>query len=88
MTAIPKPKKVNRSVPGPQLTEYDYQEIGEKIEDALEFKNEVEISIFHRKRHESFRGVVVKADSQTGTLSLYANFETTKININSIVGIK
>ncbi|MFJ7934833.1 hypothetical protein [Sporosarcina sp. NPDC096371] len=34
MTAIPKPKKVNRSVASPQLTECDYQEIGEKIEDA------------------------------------------------------
>lgn len=87
MTAIPKPKKVNRSVASPQLTEYDYQEIGEKIEDALEFQNEVEITIFHRKRHESFRGVVTKADSQTGKLSLYANFETTKIDINSIIKV-
>ena len=33
MTAIPEPKNVNRSVASPQLTECDYQEIGEN-EDA------------------------------------------------------
>ena len=88
MTAIPKPKKVNKSVSGPQLTEYDFQEIGEKISDALEFKNEVEITTYHRKQYESARGVVTSADGQKGTLNLRVNYEDIKINMNSIVSVK
>ena len=88
MTAIPKPKKVNKSVVGPQLTEYDYQEIGERISDAHEFKNEVEITTYHRKQYETARGVVISADGQTGTLTLRVGYEDIKISMNSIVSVK
>lgn len=89
MTAIPKPTKTKKSgVAGPQLTESDFIEIGEKIGEALEFKNEVEITTFHRKQFESARGIVTSADGQTGTLNLRSNYETIKINMNSIVSVK
>ncbi|WP_342512779.1 YolD-like family protein [Sporosarcina sp. FSL K6-1522] len=88
MTAIPKPKKINKSVSGPQLTEYDYQEIGEKISDAHEFKNEVEITTYHRKQYETARGVVTNVDGQSGKLILRVGSENTTINMNSIVSVK
>ncbi|MBD7909638.1 YolD-like family protein [Sporosarcina gallistercoris] len=89
MTAIPKPAKAKKAASArPQLTEYDYQEIGEKLKDAQEFESEVEITIFHRKQHERFVGVISSADGQTGVLSLRVGYEDVKINMNDIVGIE
>lgn len=90
MTAIPKPKKTKKTgTVVPQLTEYDYHEIGEKIGESLEFGTEVEIVIFSHKRYKTFSGIVSGADSQRGILSLKTgNFETEKISINSIVDVK
>ncbi len=88
MTAIPKPKKSTKSSDAPKLTEEDFEEIGEKIAEALEFKNEVEITTYHQKQYESARGVVTSADSQTGKLTVEVGYEEIKININSIVSIK
>lgn len=89
MTAIPKPKKTNKSVPGPQLTEYDFMEIGEKIGESLEFGTEIELTTYSRKRHETHTGIVKNADSQNGMLSLRVSaFDTMRISINSIVSVK
>lgn len=89
MTAIPKPPKTKKSAAaGPQLTESDFIEIGEKIGEALEFENEVEITTYQRKQFESARGIVTSADGQTGTLNLRVNHEDIKINMNSIVSVK
>ncbi|MEK3935903.1 YolD-like family protein [Sporosarcina sp. FSL W7-1349] len=88
MTAIPKPPKSKKtSVAAPQLTEYDYTEIGERINESLEFGAEVEIQIYHQKRYETFRGVVTSADAQSGYLKLRVGYDTLKININAIVGV-
>lgn len=88
MTAVPKPKKSTKSSDAPKLTEEDFEEIGEKINEALEFKNEVEITTYHQKQFETARGVVTNADSQTGKLTMRVGYEEIKININSIVSIK
>ncbi|GKV70304.1 hypothetical protein NCCP2716_28020 [Sporosarcina sp. NCCP-2716] len=89
MTAIPKPAKAKKAASArPQLTEYDYQEIGEKLDEAIEFKSEIEITIFIRKRLERYIGVISSADGQTGKLSLRVGYEDVKINMNDIVGIK
>lgn len=88
MTAIPKPKKTYKISDAPKLTEEDFEEIAEKINDALEFKNEVEITTYHQKQFASARGIVLKADGQTGKLTLQVGYEEIKININSIVSIK
>lgn len=89
MVGIPKPMKAKKAASArPQLTEYDYQEIGEKLDDAMEFKTEVEIIIFRKKQHETFVGVISSADGQTGVMSLRVGYEDVKINMNDIVGIK
>lgn len=88
MTAIPKPKKTYKSSTSPQLTEHDFQEIGEKIGEALEFGNEVEITIYYQKQYESARGIITSADGQIGKLTLRVGFEDIKINMNSIVSVK
>lgn len=88
MTAIPKPKKSTKSSAAPKLTEEDFEEIGERINEALEFKNEVEITTYHLKQYESARGVITSADGQIGKLTLQVGYEEIKININSIVSVK
>ncbi|MGN7409987.1 YolD-like family protein [Sporosarcina sp. SAFN-010] len=89
MVGIPKPAKAKKVASArPQLTEYDYQEIGEKLNDAQEFESVVEITIFHQKKHKSFVGVISSADGQTGVMSLRVNYEDIKINMNDIVSIK
>ncbi|WP_342505849.1 YolD-like family protein [Sporosarcina sp. FSL K6-2383] len=88
MTAVPKPKKVHKSSDAPKLTEEDFEEIGEKINEALEFSNEVEITTYHQKQFDSAKGVVTNADGQTGKLTMRVGYEEIKININSIVSIK
>ncbi|QNK87726.1 YolD-like family protein [Sporosarcina sp. resist] len=88
MAAIPKPKDTKKSVAGPKLTEYDFLEIGEKISDALEFKNEVEITTYQRKQHEKFVGIVKDADGQKGVLTMQIGYEDIKINMNNIVSVK
>lgn len=50
MTAISTPKKTNKGVTGPHLTEYGFIEIGEKIGEASEFGKEVEITTYHLKQ--------------------------------------
>lgn len=86
MYAVPKPEKT-KAVSVPKLTEEDFIEIGEKIGEALEYENEVEITIYHSKQHESFTGIITSADSQTGKLRLRVERNNLIININSIVGI-
>lgn len=88
MRAVPKPKKTYKSSEAPKLTEEDFEEIGEKINEALEFGNEVEITTYHQKQFASARGVVTSADGQTGKLTMQAGYEEIKININSIVSVK
>ena len=88
MTAIPKPKKTNKSDAGAQLTEYDFIEIGEKIAEALEFGNEIEITTYHLKQYESARGNITSADGQQGKLTLRVEHEDIRISINSIVSVK
>lgn len=88
MTAIPKPKKSTKSTAAPKLTEQDFEDIGEKIYEALEFENEVEITTYHQKQYESARGVVKSADGQNGKLTMQVGIEEIKININSIVSVK
>ena len=87
MTAIPKPKKTDKSLAGAQLTEYDFIEIGEKIAEALEFGNEVEITTYHLKQYESAKGIITSADSQKGKLTLRVGFEDVTISINVIVSV-
>lgn len=87
MTAIPKPKKTHKSGAGPQLTEYDFIEIGEKIGEALEFGNDVEITTYHLKQYESARGIITGADGQKGKLTLRVGFEDITISINAIVSV-
>ncbi|WP_342505595.1 YolD-like family protein [Sporosarcina sp. FSL K6-2383] len=88
MTAIPKPKKTYKSSETPKMTEEDFELIAEKINEALEFKNEVEITVYHQKQFDSARGVITNADSQTGKLTLQVGYEERKININAIVSVK
>ncbi|MEK5038560.1 YolD-like family protein [Sporosarcina sp. FSL K6-3457] len=88
MTAVPKPKKANKNVVVPQLTESDFIEIGEKIGEALEFGSEIEVTTYHRKQYESARGVVTDVDGQLGKLTLRVDFEDVKININAVVSVK
>lgn len=89
MIGVPKPPKSKSSgVVAPKLTEEDFIEISEKIAESMEYKSQVEISVFFRKRMETVVGVITSADSQTGILSLYTNRESVKININNIVRIK
>jgi len=88
MYAVPKPPKTKTAAPGPKLTEEDFIEIGERIAEAMEYSNEVEITIYHRKQSEEFAGVITSANSQTGTLSLRVNNTDITIHVNSIVGIK
>ena len=88
MTAIPKPKKTYKSSEAPKMTEEDFEEISGKINEALEFKNEVEITTYHQKQFESARGVVTSADGQIGKLTMQVGYEEIKINMNSIVSVK
>ncbi|MCZ2258286.1 YolD-like family protein [Sporosarcina sp. G11-34] len=89
MRAVPKPKVTKSYVAPPKLEEHDFVEIGEKIAESLEYGTEVEITIFFEKKHESFTGVIREADAQVGQLTLFTDaFNSMKINIMSIVGIK
>lgn len=88
MTAIPKPKVMNNSGAGPKLTEYDFEEIGDKIAEALEFGSEVEITTYHLKQYESARGIIISADGQNGKLTLQVGSEDITISINAIVSVK
>ncbi|MEK5038744.1 YolD-like family protein [Sporosarcina sp. FSL K6-3457] len=88
MRAVPKPKKTYKSSDAPKMTEEDFEEIGEKINEALEFKNEVEITTYHQKQFESAKGVITSADGQTGKLTMQVGYDERKININSIVSVK
>ena len=88
MTAVPKPKATNKSAASPKLTEQDFEEIGEKIGEALEFGNEVEITTYHLKQYETAQGVITSADGQTGKLTMRVGIEDITISINAIVSIK
>ena len=89
MTAFPKPPKTENEVQDPELTEFDYIEIGEKIGEALESANEVEITIFFEKKYESFTGIIRSADAHASVLSLdMASAGSVNINIMSIVSVK
>jgi len=88
MTAIPKPSTSKKpGVVKPKLTEEDFLEISEKIGEAMENNNEVEITVFHQKRIEKISGVITSADSQTGFLLLNVDHDNVRININNIVGV-
>ena len=89
MRAVPKPPKSNSGSQRPKLTESDYEEIGEKIGEALEFQTEVTITIYFEKKLESVTGIIKSADSQTGKLTLESSpFNSVKINIMSIVSVE
>ena len=88
MTAIPKPPKSKKGgAAGPQLTESDFLEIGEKIGEALEFQNKVEITIYAHKRYESVTGIIIDVDGQQGKLKMQVGYESIIINMNNIVGV-
>ena len=89
MRAVPKPPKSNDGMERPILTEFDYEEIGEKIAEALEFQTEVTITIYFDKKLESVTGIITSADSQISQLTLESNpLNSVKINIMSIVRIE
>ena len=89
MRAVPKPPKTECEVQDPELTEFDYIEIGERIGEALEQGSEVEITIFFEKKYESFTGVIRSADANASVLSLDMGSKgSVNINIMSIVGVK
>lgn len=89
MRAVPKPPKSENKAQRPKLTEHEYEEIGEKIGEALEFGTEVTITLFYDQKFESISGVIKSADAQTGKLTLYTNeVNNVIINIMSIVGIE
>ena len=89
MRAVPKPPKAEWEVEDPDLTEFDYIEIGERIGEALEQGTEVEITIFFEKKYESFTGVIRSADANASVLSLDMGSKgSVNINIMSIVGVK
>ena len=87
--AVPKPPKSNSGTQKPKLTEFDYEAIGEKIGEALEFQTEVTITIYFEEKLESVTGIIKSADSQIGQLTLESNpFNSVKINIMSIVSVE
>lgn len=89
MQAVPKPEKSSNPQERPVLTEFDYEEISEKIGESLEFETEVLITLYYNERFESVSGVIKHADAQTGRLVLSTS-ETNdvRINMKSIVGIE
>ena len=88
MYSVPKPKSTNKAVTKPKLSEEDFIEIGETIAEAMEYDNEVEITVFFLKRFETVIGKITSADSQTGLLKLQVGQDSVRVNINSIVGIQ
>ena len=88
MSAVPKPKVTKNVVASPKLTEEEFMEIGEKIGEALEFNNEVVITVFAQKRYETVVGKITSADAQTGFLKLQVGFDSVRININNIVSVE
>lgn len=89
MRAVPKPPKSENGAKRPVLTEHAFEEIGEKIGEALEFGAEVTITLFYNEKFESISGVIKSADSQNGKLTLYTDdVNNVIINIMSIVGIE
>lgn len=89
MRAVPKPPKTENVPQRPKLTEHEYEEIGEKIGEALEFGIEVTITLFYDQKFENISGVIKSADAQIGKLTLYTDeVNSVKINIMSIVGIE
>lgn len=89
MRAVPKPPKSENKAQRPKLTEYEFEEIGEKIGEALEFGTEVTITMFYDQKFESISGVIKSADAQIGKLILSTDeVNSVTINIMSIVGIE
>ena len=89
MSAVPKPPKSENGAQRPILTEQDFEEIGEKIGEALEFGTEVTITLFYHEKFETISGVIKSADSQIGKLTLYTDeVNSVIINIMSIVGVE
>lgn len=89
MRAVPKPPKSDNGPQRPNLTEFEYEEIGEKIGEALEFRTEVTVTLFYDQKFESISGVIQSADAQIGKLTLDIDeVNSVTINIMSIVGIE
>ena len=89
MRAVPKPPKSDNGPERPVLTEFEYEEIGEQIGEALEFGTEVTITLFYDEKFESISGVIKDADAQTGRLTLYTDaVNSVKINMVSIVSVE
>lgn len=89
MRAVPKPPKSDNGPQRPTLTEFEYEEIGEKIGEALEFGTEVTITLFYEQKFESISGVIKSADSQTGRLTLFTDaVNSVRINMKSIVSVE
>lgn len=87
MRPVPKPPKATWEVEDPDLTEFDYIEIGERIGEALEQGSEVEITIFFEKKYETFTGIIRSADANASVLSLDMESKG-KININIMSIVK
>lgn len=88
MRAVPKPKTTKNTVASPKLTEEEFMQIGEAIGEALEFENEVTITVFFQKRFETVTGRITSADAQTGYLKLQVGMDSVRININNIVKVE
>lgn len=88
MHAVPKPKVTKNTVATPKLTEEDFIEIGNSISEALEYANEVDITVFAHKRYETVTGYIISADAQTGYLKLKIGLDTVRVNINNIVKVE
>ncbi|WP_339165344.1 YolD-like family protein [Siminovitchia sp. FSL W7-1587] len=89
--AVPKPPKTTKksSSSGPKLTEFDLIEIGEKIEDAIEYGTTVTITTYRNKRFEKFTGVIKSGNPNTRMLTMdIGEIDDIKISVNIIVDVK
>lgn len=90
MSSVPKPPKRKKSSSNkPNLTEDKMIELSEKLADALEFKNEVTITTYNRRKYEKFTGVIQSANPETKMINFQTNnFENHKISANIIVDVE
>ncbi|GGE47437.1 hypothetical protein GCM10011391_27800 [Pullulanibacillus camelliae] len=91
MTAVPKPTKTKKSnkTAGPQLTEDDLIEIGERLAEAYEYKTTITITTFFRKKYETFTGIIKGVNPETKMISFdVGELDPIKINANIIVDVK
>ncbi len=90
MLSVPKPpKSTKKSVSGPNLTEDDYIEIGERLSEALEYGSEVTITTYGSRNYEKFTGVIKAADVKTKMLTMdIGELDDIKISANTVIGVQ